>query len=66
MNEIQRMEENLRKIGTRCGLCNGMPIKRNQVFPEERVPFAPIKKSFNKKLVDEQKSKPHKCCRYCC
>lgn len=48
-----------------CPACSGNPIKRNQVIPEPRIPFPPVKKTINKKLLDEPKVR-HKCCRYCC
>lgn len=36
-----------------------------QVIPEERVPFAPPRKSWNQKLMND-KSKIHRCCKLCC
>lgn len=36
-----------------------------QVIPEERVPFAPPRKSWNCKLIND-KSNIHRCCKLCC
>ncbi|XP_059607494.1 uncharacterized protein LOC132255461 [Phlebotomus argentipes] len=50
----------------RCAACNGrISIKRNQVVPEERLPWAPPRKSWNQKILSDS-TKPHICCRYCC
>lgn len=50
---------------SRCPACSGRPIKRNQVIPEERIPFPPVKKTINRKLLNEPKIL-HSCCKYCC
>lgn len=51
----------------RCTACNSsISFKRNQVVPEPRIPFPPVKKTINKKLLWSSMAKPHQCCRFCC
>ncbi|KAL1373460.1 hypothetical protein pipiens_018646 [Culex pipiens pipiens] len=51
----------------RCSACNGRAYKLNQVAPEEgRLPWAPQRKTTNRKLLNEAESELHVCCRFCC
>ncbi|XP_055614324.1 uncharacterized protein LOC129760695 [Uranotaenia lowii] len=38
----------------------------NKVVPEERIPWAPQRKTTNRKLLEEAESERHVCCRFCC
>ncbi|GAB0091096.1 uncharacterized protein DMENIID0001_059020 [Sergentomyia squamirostris] len=61
-----RPPRNLSGSAARCPACSGkISIKKNQVVPEERLPWAPPKKSWNQKILTDT-TKPHICCRYCC
>lgn len=69
-DQIQNTPETISELkGTyaRCTACNSnISFKRNQIVPEPRIPFPPVKKTINKKLLLSSKAKPHQCCRYCC
>ncbi|XP_031640063.1 uncharacterized protein LOC116352020 [Contarinia nasturtii] len=49
----------------RCPTCSGKPVISTVKIPEERVPYAPPRKSWNYKLLNDT-SKPHRCCKFCC
>ncbi|CAD7093094.1 unnamed protein product [Hermetia illucens] len=53
------------RSATRCATCSGKPVKRNQVIPEERIPWEPPRKSWNVKIISNE-FKGHKCCPVCC
>lgn len=62
-------ETNSEMKGTyaRCTACNSnISFKRNQIVPEPRIPFPPVKKTINKKLLLSSMDKPHQCCKFCC
>ncbi|XP_065095032.1 uncharacterized protein LOC135716328 [Ochlerotatus camptorhynchus] len=50
----------------RCSACSNRSYKPNKVVPEERMPWAPQRKTTNRKLLNEAESEPHVCCRFCC
>ncbi|XP_058449833.1 uncharacterized protein LOC131429617 [Malaya genurostris] len=50
----------------RCSACTYRIYKPNKVMPEERLPWNPQRKTTNRKLLNEAKSEPHICCRFCC
>ncbi|KFB43766.1 AGAP001275-PA-like protein [Anopheles sinensis] len=54
---------------TRCTACSRTTrssTQLNQVTPEGRMPWAPQKKTTNRKLLQEAETEQHICCRFCC
>uniref|UniRef100_A0A182QEI6 Uncharacterized protein n=1 Tax=Anopheles farauti TaxID=69004 RepID=A0A182QEI6_9DIPT len=53
----------------RCSACSAPPraaIQLNQIAPEGRIPWAPQRKTTNRKLLQEAETEQHECCRFCC
>uniref|UniRef100_A0A182NQN1 Uncharacterized protein n=1 Tax=Anopheles dirus TaxID=7168 RepID=A0A182NQN1_9DIPT len=53
----------------RCSACSAparVAIQLNQIAPEGRIPWAPQRKTTNRKLLQEAETEPHECCRFCC
>uniref|UniRef100_A0A182PRR0 Uncharacterized protein n=1 Tax=Anopheles epiroticus TaxID=199890 RepID=A0A182PRR0_9DIPT len=53
----------------RCSACSAparVAIQLNQIAPEGRIPWAPQRKTTNRKLLQEAKTEQHECCRFCC
>lgn len=50
----------------RCSACTKRPYKSNKVVPEERMPWAPQRKTSNRKQINEAELETHVCCRFCC
>ncbi|XP_055706426.1 uncharacterized protein LOC129803697 [Phlebotomus papatasi] len=62
----QKQEREVSGSAARCMACSGrISTKKNQIVPEERLPWAPPRKSWNQKILNDT-TKPHICCRYCC
>ncbi|XP_053670602.1 uncharacterized protein LOC128720925 [Anopheles nili] len=54
---------------TRCIACSGQSraaVQLNQIAPEGRMPWAPQRKTTNRKLLQETETEQHECCRFCC
>ncbi|XP_052890291.1 uncharacterized protein LOC128298564 [Anopheles moucheti] len=53
----------------RCSACSAparVAIQLNQIAPEGRIPWAPQRKTTNRKLLQEAETEQHECCRFCC
>ncbi|XP_058060820.1 uncharacterized protein LOC131211396 [Anopheles bellator] len=53
----------------RCSACNTprrLATQLNRVAPEGRIPWAPQRKTTNRKLLQEAETEQHVCCRFCC
>ncbi|XP_049279678.1 uncharacterized protein LOC125762035 [Anopheles funestus] len=53
----------------RCSACSAparVAIQLNQIAPEGRIPWAPQRKTSNRKLLQEAETEQHECCRFCC
>uniref|UniRef100_A0A182TVW3 Uncharacterized protein n=1 Tax=Anopheles melas TaxID=34690 RepID=A0A182TVW3_9DIPT len=53
----------------RCSACSAparVAIQLNQIAPEGRIPWAPQRKTTNRKLLQEADTEQHECCRFCC
>ncbi|XP_053696755.1 uncharacterized protein LOC128744037 [Sabethes cyaneus] len=50
----------------RCSACTRRAYKPNKVVPEERMPWAPQRKTSNRKHINEAQLETHVCCRFCC
>lgn len=62
----QKQQRDVSGSAARCLACSGrISTKKNQIVPEERLPWAPPRKSWNQKILNDT-TKPHICCRYCC
>ncbi|XP_055693146.1 uncharacterized protein LOC129795701 [Lutzomyia longipalpis] len=66
-DERKSPPEGLTGSAARCPACSGriVAVKKNQIVPEERLPWAPPRKTWNQKILTDT-TKPHICCRYCC